>query len=423
MNILGDAGLPTWFEAERRERSIFEGGLGVQRFDPLRVRYPRSVIDALVSLYDQFNVAFAPMVAAHREWESDYAPCTGPDGAITHWIVQIDMVGLGDGALDALRFLPTAEVRETLRERIFEIENSWAAYRTHARSIPEDDGPSYPTLSLRVLDGLRERFGRPVALVADTAEKAQAMLEAEFGRAAGEWPEPEEVRRTTGFDAFFGPDELGRRLADGPSEHLLYVRASDPVDALRAETVRPSPRRPLLEDATTRRRLREAALTPNIDAPHWTPDDPRRMNDTKHYLPAMGMGQLIEREEDLARACERYGDVRLRLKPAQGSYGCYGHLSGHRSDKRFRYAVRQGLRRWNRFVAQPEREASVAVNRRDDVEYEFMDRVFCGIVDGRPAFLGGHRLFLERASAEARRRRLHIVRDTVFAEIAAVGAR
>ena len=419
MNDLTEAGLPTWIRASGGARPVFEAGPCVRVFEGLRVAYPPVVIAALVALYREFNDTLGALVESHREWPTDYACCATSDQPLVNWIVQIDLTGLGDPLLEALGRRSGDEVRRALRQRVFEIENSWAAYRTHACASGTGRSNGYAALSARVLDGVRERHGRPIALVAETEAKARAMLHAELGRADGSVPDDDEVRALTGFDTFLGPETLARRLARGDDEHLLYVRASDPVEALREESVRPTVARPLLEDRAVRRRVRARALTTNVDAPHWSAHDPRRLNDTKLYLPRMDMGTLVEREEDLAAACERYGEVRLRLKPAQGSYGCYGHLSGRRSDKRFRYALRSGLRRWGRFVAQPERDPAVAVNERDGLEYEFMDRVFCGIVDDAPTFLGGQRIFLERTSTEARRRRLHIVGHTVFAEIAA----
>ena len=330
------------------------------------------------------------------------------------------MVGLTDKILESLAYQKLEHVAEALRSKIFEIENSWAAYQVHARALDQDGSSLYSQKTKAMLHNLRNRFQKPIALLAVTDEKYAAMRESEFNKTDGEPLSDGEVFHISGFDKFFSPVEFCQYIADNGDmcDYLLYVRASHPVPKLRNPDI--VIEQPLLSNPKMRQLIKAHTLTINIDDPAWAVGDSRRINDTKLYLCEMRMASPVNAEEELELASNNFDNRRLRAKPAQGSYGCYGHVSGYFSDREFRYEVRRGLRKWGRYLVQPEHEASTVTNTIDGREYAFMDRIFCGMTKKGPEFFGGHRLFLPRDSLEARKGRLHIVDETIFSEIVPV---
>lgn len=400
-------------------------------FPDLRILYPEVVVAGLTALYEEYNRAFGPLVEANREWQTDYRYSL-QNGVPVNWAVQIDMVGLDDEFLQKVTDMSVEEVREIFRRQIFEIENSLALYHLLDRICDRGGERSFYSRGIRtLLDSLRERFGKPIALLAVTHEKYIAMLATEFGRVKGEPLPDTEVFELSGFDKFFGPEEFREHVManGGDCQYLLYVRASDPVEKLK----RPDTpvEHPLLGDTEMRRIIKQFAITFNVDDPTWLVGDPRRINDTKWYMPRLGMAFPVMEETDLYstgfRAYLEYfgvnpvdvetGRQTLRFKPAQGTYGCYGHLRGPVTSSKLQRELRVELRRRGPYLVQPEHCAPTALNVVDGVEYAYIDRVFFGMLRF-PKFLGGFREFLPADSQEAKMGRLHGNRHTVFAEIA-----
>lgn len=415
--------------------------------------YPDAVVSALASLYAEYNRAFAPLVASNREWESDYKYCfTG--GVPVNALVQIDMLGLPQRFLDAVDSFSSAELKRLLRGRIFEIENSLAMYQMLERFGVRNGNDSFFRKRFRaVLDGLRLQHGRPIALLAVTDAKYEAMRATEFGKQAGESLSHDEVHALSGFDALLGPQDFLRHLAEhgGECQYLLYARTSDPVSKLKDPEA--DVEHPLLSDADLRRIIKANALTFNVDDPAWSIGDARRINDTKDYMPTLGMAYRVGAERDLFSADltrhllskksfadfkgQRLNDsagnyfrgqdvdpdqvaagiIAIRGKPAQGTYGCYGHVSGTLDNDKFRHQFRSGLRRRGAYMIQPELQPPAIINAADGAAYFYIDRNFFGYIDGKPVFLGGVRSMMPADSQEARRHRNHGNASTVIAEI------
>lgn len=385
------------------------------QFKGIRVKYPTAVVAALIALYEEYNRAFAPLVAANREWGADYHYSLGTDAPI-NWIVQIDMLGLTNQFLEAAALSNEVSVRDVLRSQIFEIENSWALYQLLGRVCDRDGEPSFYARRTRALqDSIRRRFGKPIALLAVTEQKYGAMRATEFGKSEGEPLPDAEVQELSGFDVFFGPEEFRRQLRSdhGHCRYLLYVRASDPVEKLKNPGV--VVKHPLLGDAAMRQVIKCNSITFNVDDPAWAIGDPRRINDTKRYMPLMRMAHEIADEEGLGSLPFHPARV-LRAKPVQGTYGCYGHVTGTVADAKFRKGIRRGTRDRGPYLVQPEHEAPTFLNTFDVREYAYIDRVFIGMMDG-PEWLGGFRECLPSDSEEAKAGRLHGNKETVFAEI------
>lgn len=413
-----------------------------------RTEYPHAVINALGELFQEYNQAFVPLVEANQEWETDYQYTRyGINGdPINRW-VQIDMIGLPQRFLDAASRMDHSTVREVLRQRIFEIENSLAMYQLLERIHSRDGEPSlFDRVFRSSLQSLREQYGKPIALLALTDQKYNSMKSSEFGKSEEEQITDEEVKRLSGFDRLFGPQEFLEHLEEngGECRYILFVRASDPVEKLKKPKT--TFRIPLLENPVTRKVIKANAITFNIDRPDEPIMSMTRINDTKAYLPLMGMAyradtfedvfeEIIYRDNDpalikLNPQLREYlrshgidqqkldsGYVCFRAKPMVGSYGCYGHVTVDTIDGDTRSELRKGLRERGPYVIQPEMTTPIIVNESTGQTYTYIDRVFFA-TDGRTVtFMGGFRSLMPLDSVEAQKKRNHGNHSTVWAEI------
>ncbi|MDP2860395.1 MAG: hypothetical protein Q8N98_01620, partial [bacterium] len=174
--------------------------------DGYRRSYPGVVVDALGELYAEYNGAFGPLMERNSENSTDYQYILSTTGPIIPF-VQIDMIGLPDSFLEQAGSISRPAMRELLRGRIFEIENSIAMYALLEGIFSHNGQDSvFKTRFREALDKLREKHGKPIALLALTEAKLKAMRETEFGKKEGEPLSNEEVMALSGFDKLFGPD-------------------------------------------------------------------------------------------------------------------------------------------------------------------------------------------------------------------------
>lgn len=401
-------------------------------FNLFRVFYPSFVIDALIQLYTEYNFVFKALLERNREWATDYQYCDP-----VNFGVQIDMKGLKEKTIAHLSY---NDIVDFIRGNVFEIENSLAMY-----GMLSELSPGFRENFRDTLDTLRRRYGFPIALLAVTEEKYQAMKASEFGKQADQVLTDDEVFEISGFDFFWSPSDFLRHLEEngGECKALINVRPSDPIS--KQKNPKFPVYHPLLSDPKTRRIIKAHSITPNIDDPVWPIGDPRRINDSKMYMPEMGMGILIRDETDIfspelirhlfrghsyssfngPRLNDGFlqsdylkrmkvnldlvvsGETKFRGKPAQGTYGCYGHTSGSLSDNKFRGEFRKGLRERGPYILQVEHIPSTVWNTFDGVQYDFIDRMFLGMVNGAPRLLSGFRDFLPKISVEAQKGRIH----------------
>lgn len=390
-----------------------------------QVRYPGVVVSALGQLYAEYcNVLQLPKGA--QEAATDFQHCDVPAFA-----VQIDMVGLPQGLLDELSSMSVEAVREVLRGLLFEVESSIAMYQLLERLFATHGRESAFSAGWRhVLSDLRKRYGdRPIALLAVTHEKHDALLMTEFSVQPGTKLSNEIVRELTGFDALLGPDEFRDMVKEngGDCPYLLFVRASDPVSKLRKpdEVIE----QPLLGDAELRRIIRAHAVTLNVDNPMAPPE--LWVNDTKAYMPDMGLGFAVQAWEDLEsesfKDFLRYrgispesvysGGVMLRAKPMVAAYGGYGHVRGFYLDKKFRSGVRSGLRKRGGYIMQPELPVPMVYDSLQNVEAGHIDRLFFGWADGAPYPIAGVRNYMPVGSGELEGGRIHGNGEAFWGEI------
>lgn len=415
-------------------------------FPSYNINYPQVVKEALFRLYAEYNQQFDRLRELNREWSSDYQLCTNADGGSCNRWVQIDMVGLPARFLEVAPMFSASEVAEALRRHIFEIENSLAMYEL----LQEVVQTPFKQMFRASLEELRRRHQRPIAVLAVTAEKYNALLADEFGKMPGEVLSDEEVKQRTGFDRVFSPDDFRRHVHErGKCEYLLYVRSSEPVSELRKPGSTSAMN--MLNDDLLRQIVRENSLTFNIDKPGASAAE--RINDTKAYMPPMGMACPISAVEDLfttglrnhLAANQDYGMYegdrlhptfleylqscgidpepiatgahKVRAKPIQGTYGCYGHLPVSLRKGRDRAELRKEISRRGDYLVQPEMETPYVVDQATGEAFRYIDRVFVTVLEGGPVFMGGFRSFLPANSVEAKRGRMHGNRATVWAGI------
>lgn len=417
-------------------------------FNEYKIQYPNSVKEALLQLYKEYNGCFTKLVEKNREWKTDYKFCHESDAVCNRW-VQIDMVGLPQEFLDIAGLFDASQTKEMLRYWIFEIENSLAMYQLLQKISPNN---SFGHIFRSSLDELRHKSGKKIALLAVTQEKYWALMTDEFGCEHGEVVDESKILDISGFDLVFNPESFRQHVErnGGQCDYLLYVRSSDPVSRLKNPKV--DVEHPLLADPVMREIIRANSLTLNIDNPE-TKDPDRLINDTKSYLSPMGMALEIESIEDLLsleilsymksgksydnfdgqvlnarlakylESCEIdlskiiTGDLCLRAKPLQGTYGCYGHHVVNLSSRKSRNDLRNDLNRRGRYVLQPEMPTPVIVNSKTGKAYGYIDRNFIAMLNGKPTFMGGFRSLLPSDSHEVKMGRFHGNHQTVWAGI------
>jgi hypothetical protein len=432
-------------------------GIGIpdpKLFRDYRVFYPSTVVEALANLFKEYNAQFQSLADANSETDQSYRYNYQQGSTINHF-VQIDMMGLPEPFLAHATDASVDAVEAVLRSRVFEIENSIAAYHLLGNIFnTETDTVSLFDHEFRKrLAELRDQYKKPIALLAVTQEKYDSMLSFEFGKNPGEELTNEEVMMKTGFDVFMGPKEFLDHLEQnqGESGYLLYVRASAPTERLKDPRIRVD--NPLLSDARVRQVIQENSLTFNIDDPEGCFD--RKINDTKAYLVPMQMAYKIDSFADLLHpdfieymntkraTWEGYqgstrlapgfahylesrgvsisdvedGTVMLRAKPEKEAYGCYGHARGSISNRKFKGEVRKGIERRGSYVVQPEMEMPSIKNTFDDTQFTYVDRNFFAMTDRGPVFMGGFRAMMSVDSREAKNGRIHGSPETIWAEI------
>lgn len=394
------------------------------------VEYSFAIKKGLSDIVADYNHSFIPLVNSNRESETDYQFATSHTGHPINFFVQIDMVGLPEDFLLSSAAMNQDSIQRRLRSNIFEIENSVAMYGMLQQIFSGETGQSgFKERYTTALKRIRQIHGREIALLAVTEEKYRSLRETEFGKTGDEPLTNTQVKDVSGFDRLFGPEEFFQYLQenDGQCEYLLYARTSDPISKLRKPNMQIDA--PLLEDEETRRIIKANSITLNIDNPYSTTSE--KINDTKAYLPLLGMGYEVGDSADLdsegaheyllgqqADQFAKQTDTIVRAKPLKGFYGCYGHLRGDITSTEFRSELRRGIRQRGKYVIQPEMPASKLIDSQDGKEYVYIDRNFL-FSDGvsAPMFLGGFRLMLPADSTEAQNGRIHGNRESVLAEI------
>lgn len=393
--------------------------------------YPAHVLQALAELHDEYNRSFAALVAKNQEFPRDYQFClTGPDGTPVNRWTQIDMVGLPPSFLEESVNYSVSEVKEELRGNMFEIENSLAMYGLLQRMFDTNGEKSFFDRQFRAsLDDVRKEFGMPIALLAVTDDKYEAMRMSEFGKRSGEKLTDEEVMEYSGFDTLMGPNEFAAHVAEMRRQgkdcgYLLYARTSDPVSKLKDPSVQVD--HPLLSDPYYREIIKAYTLTMNIDNPSWDKNDRRRINDTKEHLPSIGMGFAVEPgfqyDESFWPRLREYlalngvsqediesGKAWAHFKPMFNSYGAYGHFRGEIGKQSFVNAMIKTIEQRGPLILQREMKIPrvQSTNSNYPIELAYIHRNFFYHDGYKWRFLGGFNNGMPVGSTELKKGRVH----------------
>jgi len=397
------------------------------------VKYPEVVVDLLGDIYQEYNRAFAPAIEKNREWDTDYQYCY-INGEPVNYFVQIDMVALPS---DFLRLVeqntwPKEVLKEVLKRRVFELENSLAMYELlrslHVEDTQNASQSPFAQGQKRTLDVLRAKHGKPVAILAVTDEKYDALMQTEFGKSPDDNISDEEVKARSGFDKIFSPDEFKAYLEanNGDCDYLLYTRSSLPTSKLRKPGLELTT--PLLADDQIRRIVKAHSITFNIDNPQ--AEASNRINDTKEYMAPMGMAFEFGEEKDLlmrdSNGDYSFGDefmefirkqgltftdtmfTELHFKPVKESYGAYGHLRGKLSNSGFRKKLRKQIRDRGRYVVQLQMPTLRIHDTNNGDIYTAIHRNFMSIgPNGEPIVMAGMLNMLPADSDEGKKEIVH----------------
>lgn len=427
-----------------------------ERYFEYKIKYPSIIVKSLVDLYQEYNNAFKVLIEKNREWETDYQYCLDENNSPINYGIQIDMIALPEEFINYCQDKnpPKNVIKEVLRHKIFELENSLAMYDLSQSIFEDSEKKSNIRTGFReMLDAIRKKTGKKIILLAVTEGKFYGMLSTEFGKTEKGILKEEEVQKRTGFDNFWGPDDFLQHLREnkGNCNVLLYVRSSDSIEKLKKPDLKiPNP---LLEDEGIRKQIKANTITLNIDNP--TDNNySHKINDTKEYMLYMDMCFLCNSKEDilhekylqylqLSKSKNQYqgpyfndkfvqyllknnisleqiqkGNVILRAKPEKGTYGCYGHARGKVTDAdKFRKPFFDGLKKRGNYVIQVEMPVLKIKNNQTDETFISMDRNFLTTGKNGEIHFCGLRFLEDESSPEAKKGNIHGSKYMRVAEI------
>jgi hypothetical protein len=398
------------------------------------VEYPESVKVALGEIVEEYNKVFDQIVPLNMEWPEDYQFARLSNGCFFNFAVQIDMQGLDDEFLEWSKNASIEEVKESLRRKICEIENSIAMYQMLSFIFSDSGEDHFASGWRKALNEFREKTGKSVVLLAVTQEKYEGMLASEFG---GYIEDKKEIYKLSGFDDFWGPEEF---LKNKEREDVIYfVRSSQPVSWQRNPRIKVD--HPILMFPQLRRIIKAKSITFNIDDPAWYENlnglhYAKIINDTKEYLIKMRLCFPVNYYEDLVydnskltKNFERFllecnvnpeevikGERLIRVKPLKLFYGGYGHLRGKILDKEFRQKLKRESNLRGPYICQLEIEMP-KIKDANGGDHAYIDRIFYAYLNENPVFIGGFRNLMPTNSVEFKKGRIHGNSEAVWAKI------
>lgn len=323
------------------------------------VEMPVNITKALLEITHEYNTAFSRVVEQNLEIPEAYQYAFDKETSeYINLVFQIDMRALPIDFLITLDHYEIPVIKEVLKRSVFEFEDSLAMLNL-LRMQFETNGVSHFRDGLdRTFDSLRSTYCKGIALLATTQAKLDSILACELGVDDLSEVNDQTVRQVLGYDKLIGPEEYLRMLdSKAAQDYLLYVRSSSPVANLKDPRIEVPAT--ILDDQAIRHEVLKNCITLNLGA----------LNDTKIAMLDMGLGveissanlaQVLENRE-IHELCNEYGlnldDPRLRLKPRDGVFGCYGHhtmnLSNLGSGKRKKKIVKD-LKERGEYIVQPE---------------------------------------------------------------------
>ncbi len=384
------------------------------------IRLDDRVVQSIGALVSENVARFSRLVLPNTEGDPEaYGNCVRDEnGDISEPFFQLDLAGLSDEIVKGFRGESEESLLEVLRSRIFEFEPSIAMYEL----IQKVGGNGRVSDMFREhLELLRQKSGRPIALLAPTEQKLQGMRESEFGKIGTTELSDEEIFKISGFDTLMGPGDFKRHLEqnNGECRFLLYIRPSDPVVKLVDPTQKVAD--PLFNSLRFRKLARQNAITINVDNPQWQVGDPRRLKDTKAVLPELGLAHgvrtisdIVDDSGSISQDLQKFLTAHnlsenslLRVKPMQGVYGGYGQRIIRLNNAPDIRWLNEMLQLRGPYILQPEIEPLIVHDSESGKKFAAMDRLFFSMVTGKPIFMGGIRILIPTDTTEAQKGRLH----------------
>lgn len=399
------------------------------------VELPTNLAVAIGELADEYDTAFSDnLLPNHVESDSDYLS-TKIDNKFSSLFYQIDMAALPESFLEDVRLgkVPFDELKEIIRARIFEFEDSIAMYgliRNAGSELNENGEPvgstKFATKFDAAIDVMRQQHGAVVVGAIDD-DKFQNLIGSELGIVQRDDPrllDNDFIRAHTGFDGYISPDEVQELITRNDTSTLIFARTSPAPNLLRQAGAYASQENNLLANFRTRLGLRALALTLNIDNPR----SEFKLNDTKLALPFVNpFSVLVDANNfhqlNLDEVSQQLGIQpadKVRIKPTQ-AYGAY-----RQSTKPLEHSLVPGSNLHNQlvknptesFIIQPEIPGLV-LKGSEHGDFGGIFRIFVSknIDSGKFEVIGGQFNLLPVDNDQARKNNFHGNAAAVFAEI------
>ena len=411
------------------------------------IRYPEQLLKVLWELYQEYNEIFQTLLEKNKESSQDYV--NSAFETPTNIAVQIDMTGMPPKFLSDIsswKYSDT-ELKQFVSSKIFEIENSLAAYSL-LRNLWESS--VFQENFDEQLDKIRATTSKKVKLLVLSEEKYKSVASFDAWFIDDSQDRAATVRANTWFDDLYGPEDILKAKEEN-EEALYYVRAS--LDRAWLKNPDWNFSQDLLSNHELRAYIKRNSVTLNIDNPDSEYDE--IVNDSKEYMPAMKMGYRVESMADIFTQeyidymqiqkkkgtfewsiyCEQLQQylleksysleqiqanwVELHLKPMKVAYWAFWHVSWDftKSDKRQKLQ-KELTNRWS-YILQPRMRNSECFDETSAEGYIYIDRIFMGIdpLTQSPKFIGWFRNFMPKESQDGKKWIVHGSPKTVYASI------
>lgn len=374
-----------------------------------KVMYPKNVLDALYQIYLESN----------QYLSKRYPYCRDDNGKpISHWL-QIDIQGLSTAFLTEAEHCSQECILHALRPYIHGINNIVDVHPTFEQNVSNESSCKTFRDSL---DFLRQKFGMPIARLATTDFEFQEICRNDLRLSSLQQPTDHAVKGITGFDAILNPSQFVNHLRSnkGTSKYLLYVKKPtyyyDSCDSL-------------LLDRDIRRAIRQHSLTQEIHHPFLAHEKYHQQN--TRLMMSMGVGMLCRSAKDLftdeflltqtwgVRADELIEDLGIDVLKSEFKTYLINHHTQPESvvrgmkkilatpifDGRKKMCMSfskdvhikkllSSFRTYGEHMLQTYNPLSTLVNSDTGISYQYFDRIFMCLKEGKPSFMYGLRPFI-----------------------------
>ena len=416
------------------------------------VKYPPNLWQAYIIACELYDKVFMSCVHESKTWPTDYqfAPYT--------LAFQVDGPAYSDAFIELAATLPPEILAQFVIARAFEFENNIAMYGLNSRLWPY--GTTNQTWHM-MLDTVRAKTGKKVAVLAGSEDKLSEMIVSELGIVKGPVT-PEITKSITGFDAYIDPDTLSEQLQrynGADCDYVLYGRTSMPKSWLADPSSKVEMSK--WQDPSLVQFARKFALTHNFDLSSTHLTDSHLLTDTKEAMVRIGAVYPVSQISDiysqefiniarangisfnslavagiqklaailkifnsnliLAQPFQAYlrgrgmepemvakGEIELRAKPLRLHYGAYGHIIGKANRANFLLSLLKNLESRGPYIVQPEFSNLIVIDIDTELSYIAIDRIFLvRDENGQLAPMESVRSLMPTASIDGRRNTVH----------------